>query len=327
MLRLSRGSRARRPRSSSISKAASSPSPSGSASAAGAAEGGAHEPARRSPAPSPARRSSPTSPATSRSASNSSRPRPRRWRQTLWEAIQTLAPLAPRFVSVTYGAGGSTRERTHATVARSSSETGIARRRPSHLRRRDARARSTTSPAPIGSAGIRHIVALRGDPPAGMGSKYAPHPGGYANAAELVAGLKKVGAFEISVAAYPEGHPDSPTSRPTSTISSARSMPAPTARSPSSSSSPTTSSASATLRRRPASTCRSCRASCRSRTSPQTASSPACAARAMPAWLDRLFEGLDDDPARAPADRRHRRRRAVPPALCGRRRASSISTR
>jgi methylenetetrahydrofolate reductase (NADPH) len=129
--------------------------------------------------------------------------------RTLWETVTRLTPLQPTFYSVTYGAGGSTRQRTHETVARLKKETGV-----------DAAAHLTCVGATQGEideiaraywdAGIRHIVALRGDPPSGMGGKYSPHPGGYANAAELIAGLKKIGPFQISVAAYPEKHPDSP---------------------------------------------------------------------------------------------------------------------
>ena len=128
--------------------------------------------------------------------------------RTLWETVTRLTPLRPSFFSVTYGAGGSTRQRTHETVARLKTETGI-----------DAAAHLTCVAATQGEiddvaraywdAGIRHIVALRGDPPTGMGTKYSPHPGGYANAAALVAGLKKIGDFQVSVAGYPEKHPDS----------------------------------------------------------------------------------------------------------------------
>ncbi len=126
----------------------------------------------------------------------------------LWDTVQTLAPLGPRFVSVTYGAGGTTRERTHATVARIARETKIPA--AAHLTCVDA-SRSEILEIARGywDGGIRHIVALRGDPPPGS-AKYAPHPDGFANAAELTAGLKTVAPFEISVAAYPEGHPDSP---------------------------------------------------------------------------------------------------------------------
>jgi methylenetetrahydrofolate reductase (NADPH) len=134
-------------------------------------------------------------------------PKTEKMEETLWESVKTLEPLAPRFVSVTYGAGGSTRERTHATVARIVRETSIPA--AAHLtcvnatrEEVDAIARS------YWEAGVRHIVAIRGDPPE-QGAKFAPHPGGYANAAELVAGLKQVAPFEISVAAFPECHPDS----------------------------------------------------------------------------------------------------------------------
>jgi methylenetetrahydrofolate reductase (NADPH) len=128
--------------------------------------------------------------------------------QTLWESIQRLAPLAPRFVSVTYGADGSTRERTHNVVTRILRETPLTA--APHL---------TCIGAPRGEildiargyweAGVRHIVALRGDAPAGQGA-YVPHPDGFAYAADLVRGLRTVGDFDISVAAYPEVHPEAP---------------------------------------------------------------------------------------------------------------------
>jgi methylenetetrahydrofolate reductase (NADPH) len=129
--------------------------------------------------------------------------------ERLWEVIKRVEPLAPRFVSVTYGAGGSTRERTHATVRRIRQETSL--EPAAHLTCVAAtRAEIDAVAQQYWDAGIRHIVALRGDPPGGMGTseKYAPHPGGYAFAADLVAGLKRVGDFEISVAAYPETHPE-----------------------------------------------------------------------------------------------------------------------
>jgi methylenetetrahydrofolate reductase (NADPH) len=128
--------------------------------------------------------------------------------QTLWQSIQRLLPLSPRFVSVTYGADGSTRERTHQVVMRVLKETSL-------------------TPAPhltcVGTdreqildiarsywrAGVRHIVALRGDAPQGSAG-YRPHPGGFAYAVDLVRGLKSVADFEISVAAFPEGHPEAP---------------------------------------------------------------------------------------------------------------------
>lgn len=126
---------------------------------------------------------------------------------TLWESIQTLAPLHPRFVSVTYGAGGSTRERTHATVERILEETDLTP--AAHLTCVGATREEVDSVAQsYWDAGVRHIVALRGDAPE-AGARYRPHPGGYADAAALVAGLKAVAPFEISVAAYPEMHPDS----------------------------------------------------------------------------------------------------------------------
>jgi len=124
----------------------------------------------------------------------------------LWEVIKRLESLAPRFVSVTYGAGGSTRERTHATVRRIRNETAL--EPAAHLTCVAASCEEIDRVArDYWEAGIRHIVALRGDPPGGLGSDYAPHPGGYAYAADLVAGLKRVADFEISVAAYPETHP------------------------------------------------------------------------------------------------------------------------
>jgi methylenetetrahydrofolate reductase (NADPH) len=127
--------------------------------------------------------------------------------ETLWRSIETLAPLKPRFVSVTYGAGGSTRERTHATVERIAKETDLTA--AAHLTCVGATREEIDEIARgYWDAGVRHIVALRGDP-SEPGAAYVPHPGGYANAAELVAGLKAVAPFEISVAAYPEVHPDS----------------------------------------------------------------------------------------------------------------------
>jgi len=128
--------------------------------------------------------------------------------KTLWASVERLAPLAPRFVSVTYGAGGTTRERTHATVKRLVQETKL--KPAAHLTCVSA-TREEIDDVVRGywDAGVRHIVALRGDPPAGA-ARYAPHPGGYAYANDLIAGIKKIGDFEISVGAYPEKHPDSP---------------------------------------------------------------------------------------------------------------------
>jgi methylenetetrahydrofolate reductase (NADPH) len=129
--------------------------------------------------------------------------------QTLWEAVGRLAPLEPNFVSVTYGAGGSTRERTHSTVKRILAETMLTP--AAHLTCVAAtRAEIDAVIGAYAQAGVRHIVALRGDPLGGAGEKYAPHPGGYRNAADLVAGIKRIADLEVSVSAYPEKHPDSP---------------------------------------------------------------------------------------------------------------------
>jgi methylenetetrahydrofolate reductase (NADH) len=126
----------------------------------------------------------------------------------LWESIERLKPLAPDFVSVTYGAGGSTRERTHATVKRILKETSLTP--AAHLTCVAAtRGEVDAIVRNYKEAGVRHIVALRGDPVGGAGEKYAPHLGGYENAADLTAGIKRLGDFEISVSAYPEKHPDS----------------------------------------------------------------------------------------------------------------------
>jgi methylenetetrahydrofolate reductase (NADH) len=136
-------------------------------------------------------------------------PKTEKMEEALWAAIRRLEPLQPRFVSVTYGAGGSTRERTHATVARLARETCLIP--AAHLTCVEATREEVDEVARrYQASGINHIVALRGDPVAGAGGRYAPHPGGYANAAELVAGLRRIGNFEVSVAGYPECHPDSP---------------------------------------------------------------------------------------------------------------------
>jgi methylenetetrahydrofolate reductase (NADPH) len=129
----------------------------------------------------------------------------------LWESIERLAPITPDFVSVTYGAGGTTRERTHATVKRILSETPLTP--AAHLTCVAAtRDEINAIVRKYHAVGVRHIVALRGDPVGGAGDRYAPHPGGYENAADLVGGIKGVAPdFEISVSAYPEKHPDSPT--------------------------------------------------------------------------------------------------------------------
>ena len=126
--------------------------------------------------------------------------------KTLWDSIQHLGVLQPRFVSVTYGADGSTRERTHAAVARILKETDLT---PApHLTCVGAsRAEVDDIAREYWDMGVRHLVALRGDPPK-EASEYKPHPDGYAYASDLVAGLKKIADFDISVAAYPEVHPE-----------------------------------------------------------------------------------------------------------------------
>ena len=133
-------------------------------------------------------------------------PKSEKMEAMLWDAVQQLKPLGPDFVSVTYGAGGSTRERTHKTVARIIAEAHIPA--AAHLTCVDAsKAEIREVAEQYWEAGVRHIVALRGD--AGEpGAPFVPHPDGYASAAELVAGLKTIADFDISVAAYPETHPD-----------------------------------------------------------------------------------------------------------------------
>ena len=126
--------------------------------------------------------------------------------ETLWNSIQRLSPLKPSYVSVTYGAGGSTRERTHATVYRLRHETDL--EPAAHLTCVGATTDDIDDIArSYWDAGVKHIVALRGDPAEG-GGPYQPHPGGYAYASDLVAGLKNIADFNISVAAYPETHPE-----------------------------------------------------------------------------------------------------------------------
>ena len=134
-------------------------------------------------------------------------PKTEKAEETLWQAIETLMPLGPRFVSVTYGAGGSTRERTHNTVARIARETHVPA--AAHLTCVEASRDEIDAVADAyWQAGVRHIVALRGDSPQ-AGTRYSPPTNGYANATALVEGLRKLHPFEISVAAYPECHPDS----------------------------------------------------------------------------------------------------------------------
>jgi methylenetetrahydrofolate reductase (NADPH) len=124
---------------------------------------------------------------------------------SLWECIRRLEPLSPRFVSVTYGAGGTTRSRTHATVSRIVAETSLTP--AAHLTTVGATREEVHEVArEYWAAGVRHIVALRGDPPVGA-AQYEPHPGGYAQAEDLVRGLRGVADFDITVGAYPETHP------------------------------------------------------------------------------------------------------------------------
>lgn len=135
-------------------------------------------------------------------------PKTKAMEQTLWDSIERLAPLNPDFVSVTYGAGGSTRSRTHNTVRRIVTETDL--QPAAHLTTVNATREEVDGVIrDYWQAGIRHIVALRGDPPEGIGEKYTPHEGGYVNAADLAKGIRKIGDFEISVGCYPEKHPES----------------------------------------------------------------------------------------------------------------------
>src|SRR5258706_1405461 len=137
-------------------------------------------------------------------------PKTEEMERSLWETIKRLAPLAPNFVSVTYGAGGSTRERTHSTITRILAETELLP--AAHLTCVGAaRGEIDEIVGRYHDVGVRHIVALRGDPPGGIGTVYSTHPDGYQTSAELVAGIKRQhGDIDISVSAYPEKHPESP---------------------------------------------------------------------------------------------------------------------
>lgn len=127
----------------------------------------------------------------------------------LWETVRRLEPLEPQYVSVTYGAGGSTRERTARTLRRILSETRL--KPAAHLTCVDAtRAEADKVIAEFAGMGVKRFVALRGDPSEGVGSAYRPHEGGYANGAELTAAIKAQGDFDVAVSAYPEKHPESP---------------------------------------------------------------------------------------------------------------------
>ncbi|MGA7267745.1 MAG: methylenetetrahydrofolate reductase [NAD(P)H], partial [Aestuariivirga sp.] len=127
---------------------------------------------------------------------------------TFWRTIAKLEPVHPSFVSVTYGAGGTTRDRTLATVARIARETSL--KPAAHLTCVGASKDEVNAVIrEFRDAGVNHIVALRGDPPGGVGTRFVPHPEGYRNAADLVRGIREIGDFEVSVSAYPERHPES----------------------------------------------------------------------------------------------------------------------
>jgi methylenetetrahydrofolate reductase (NADPH) len=125
-----------------------------------------------------------------------------------WTTVKRLEPIGPDFVSVTYGAGGTTQERTLATLARLTRDTRL--QAAGHLTC-VGKSKADVNEVIRGyaAAGVHHIVALRGDPPGGLGTRFTPHPEGYRNAADLVRGIREIGQFEISVSAYPERHPDS----------------------------------------------------------------------------------------------------------------------
>lgn len=136
-------------------------------------------------------------------------PKTEKMAETLWASVQKLDVLQPKFVSVTYGAGGSTRERTHHTVGRIIEETDIPV--AAHLTTIEATKEDITQVLKdYWEVGVRHIVALRGDPPGGVGDTYKPSADGYAGAAELTAAARDVADFEVSVGCYPEKHPESP---------------------------------------------------------------------------------------------------------------------
>jgi methylenetetrahydrofolate reductase (NADPH) len=137
-------------------------------------------------------------------------PKTEEMERSLWETITRLAPLSPNFVSVTYGAGGSTRERTHSTISRILKETRLTP--AAHLTCVDAPCADVDDVvARYYEVGVRHIVALRGDPTSGLGGSYTPHPDGYRSSADLVASIKRrYSDIDVTVSAYPERHPESP---------------------------------------------------------------------------------------------------------------------
>jgi methylenetetrahydrofolate reductase (NADPH) len=222
-------------------------------------------------------------------------PKTAKMEETLWESVKTLEPLGPRFVSVTYGAGGSTRERTHATVVRIQRETAL--QAAAHLTCVEAsRGEIDDVARAYWDAGIRHIVALRGDPPV-AGTPFAAHPDGYANAAELVVGLKKVAPFEISVACYPECHPDSATA-----VADLDNLKRKIDAGADRAISQFFFSADCFLRFRDEVAAAGIKAEITPGILPvsnvaQTRKFAAQCGAAIPPWLDRLFEGLDDLPA------------------------------
>ncbi len=135
-------------------------------------------------------------------------PKPGDAEQSFWRTIAKLESIRPHFVSVTYGAGGTTRDRTLETVRRMCGDSGL--KPAAHLTCVGASKDDVNAVIrDYWEAGVRHIVALRGDPPGGVGNKFVPHPQGYRNAADLVRGIKEIGGFEVSVTAYPERHPES----------------------------------------------------------------------------------------------------------------------
>ena len=223
-------------------------------------------------------------------------PKTEEMERSLWETIKRLAPLAPNFVSVTYGAGGSTRERTHSTIARILAETSLTP--AAHLTCVGAaRGEIDDIVGRYHDIGVRHIVALRGDPPGGIGTAYATHPDGYQTSAELVAGIKKrhrrYRGFGLRLSGEASGKPrlrcrHRYAARP-------RSMPAPPAPSPRCSSTTISTSAISTGFAPAASTFRSCPASCRCTISSRRATSSPAPAPRVPDWLAEKFDGLDDD--------------------------------
>jgi methylenetetrahydrofolate reductase (NADPH) len=221
-------------------------------------------------------------------------PKTEKMEAQLWDSISALAPLGPRFVSVTYGAGGSTRERTHATVARIAKETDLVA--AAHLTCVGASRQEITEVADAyWQAGVRHIVALRGDP-AEQGARFAPHPEGYASAAELVSGLRDLHPFEISVAAYPETHPEA-VSAQSDLDTLKRKIDAGATRAISQ----FFFSADTFFRFRDAAAAAGIKAEIVPGILPvsnvaQFRSFAAMCGASIPPWMDRLFEGLDDHP-------------------------------